>query len=160
MVSCSWTRCELPVVTGDNPGDAAETYVLSCTCLPLSSLVWHTNSPNFLPRVNVLCWLFFGIRATVVLLQWHVKVPCHFTKIAGGGLHLNTIQPRPNKVGSALSRLCWPDIVLEPMRETRLSSHAPRQGTHVHSRLSTLSHYELTLAYILAFECARIDFHP
>ena len=44
----------------------------------------------FFSRVNIVCWLLFGVRSTPVLPQWHVKDPSHSAKSAGGRLHLNT----------------------------------------------------------------------
>ena len=43
----------------------------------------------FFSRVNILCWLLFGVCSIPMLLQWHVKDPCHSTKSAGGRLRLS-----------------------------------------------------------------------
>ena len=44
-------------------------------------------------RVNLVCWLLFGVRSTPVLPQWHVKDPGYSVNSAGGRLHLNTDTP-------------------------------------------------------------------
>ena len=88
-------------------------------------------------------WPLLCVHSSPALPQRHVKDPGHFAKSAGGRWHLNTrIQPWPNEVG--VGWLCCPGIVLEPIGET--SSHATRQGTLGHSRLSSLTHCRLVLA--------------
>ena len=58
---------------------------------------WKVASLNcgrmIFSKGNFLCWPFFGVHSTPVLLQWHIKDPFHFAKIAGGRLHLNTHAP-------------------------------------------------------------------
>ena len=56
----------------------------------------------FFSRVNFVCWLLFGIRSTPVLLQWHMKYPGHFAKIAGDRLHVNTHTPLTKRSRSEL----------------------------------------------------------
>ena len=48
---------------------------------------------NFFSSVNFVCRLFFGVRSTPVLPQWHVKDPGHSAKSAGGMIHINTHTP-------------------------------------------------------------------
>ena len=97
----------------------------------------------FFPRVNFMCWLLFGVRSTPVLPQWHVKDSGHTTKSAGGRLHLNRHTPLTQRSRSGLTMLLSRYSV-GTYQET--SSHAARQGTLGHSRLSSLSHCELILA--------------
>ena len=84
-----------------------------------------------------------GVRSTPVLPQWHVKYPGHSAKSAGGRLHLNMhaalTQRSRNGLTIPLSRHS-----VGTYQET--SSHASRQGTIGHSRLSLLSHCGLILA--------------
>ena len=94
----------------------------------------------FFSRVNFVCWLLFSVRSTPVLTQWHVKDLSHSAKSAGGRLHLNTHTPLTQRSRSGLTT--------PPSRHSvrtyhETSSHATRQGTLSHSRLSSLSHYGL-----------------
>ena len=75
-----------------------------------------------------------------LLPQWHVKDPGHFAKSAGGRLPLNTHTPLTQRSRSGLTIL---SVGTYP--ETR--SHATCHGTFGHSRLSSLSHCGLILAY-------------
>ena len=50
-----------------------------------------------------LCVDSFGFRSIPVLLQWHVKDPCHSAKSVGGRLHLNTHTPLTQRSRSGLS---------------------------------------------------------
>ena len=94
-------------------------------------------------RVNFVCWLFFGVRTTPVLPQWHVKDPGHSAKSAGGRLHLNTHTPLTQRSRSGLT-MPLSGHSTGAYQET--SSHAARQGTLDHGRLSLLSHCGLILA--------------
>ena len=78
-----------------------------------------------------------------VLPQWHVKDPGHSDKSAGGRLHLNT--PTPFTQRSRI-RLIMPLSRQSVGIYQETSSHATRQGTLGHSRLSSLSHGGLILA--------------
>ena len=60
----------------------------------------------------------------------------------------------PNEVG--VGWLCCPGVAWDPIRET--SSYATRQETLGHSRLSSLSHCGLTLAWCV--ELARASWSP
>ena len=53
-----------------------------------SSSPGRSGGRIFFSRVNILCWLLFGVRSTPVLLHLHVEDPGHSAKSAGGGLHL------------------------------------------------------------------------
>ena len=87
-------------------------------------------------RVNFVCWLLFGVRSIPVLPQWHVKDPGHSAKSAGGRLHLNTHKPLTRRSQSGLTMpLSRHDVGTYQEK----SSHATRQGTPGHSRLSSLS---------------------
>ena len=71
-----------------------------------------------------------------VLPQWHVKDPGHSAKSAGGRLHPNTHTPLTQRSRS------W--LIMPLSRHSvgtyqETSSHATRQGTLGHSRLSSLS---------------------
>ena len=90
-----------------------------------------------------LCVDLFGVRSTPVLSQWHVKDPGHSAKCTGGRLHLNTYTPLTKRSRSGLTMPLCRHIV-GTIQET--SSHASRQGTLGHSRLSSLSHCGLILA--------------
>ena len=77
-----------------------------------------------------------------VLPQWLVKDPGHSAKSAGGRLHLNTHTPLTHRSRSGL--------IMSLSRQSvgiyqETSSHATRQGTLGHSRLSSLSHCGLIL---------------
>ena len=69
-----------------------------------------------------------GIRSTPVLSQQHIKDPGQCAENAGGRLQLNTHRPFSQQS---------PSITWELIRET--SSHATRQGTLVHIKLSQLA---------------------
>ena len=92
----------------------------------------------FFSIVNFVCWLLFGVRSIPVLLQWHVKDPGHAAKSAGGRLHLNMHTPLTQRNRSGLT-MPLSRHSLGTCQET--SSHATRQGTLGHSRLSSLSHW-------------------
>ena len=100
----------------------------------------------FFSRVNFVFWLFFDIRSTPVLLQWHVKDPGHSVKSATGRLHLNmhmhTSLTQQSWNGLTIP-LCWHSV--GTYQET--SSHATRWRTLSHSRLSLLSHCGPILAW-------------
>ena len=83
------------------------------------------------------------IRSTPVLLQWLVKDPGHSAKSTGGGLYLNVHKALTKRSRSGLTMPLSKHSV-GTYRET--SSHATRQGTLGHSRLSLLSHCGLILA--------------
>ena len=70
----------------------------------------------FFSRVNFVCWLLFGVRSNLVLLQRHVKDLGHSAKSAGGRLHLNAHTSWPNEVGMGWLCRC-PGIVWEPIRK-------------------------------------------
>ena len=98
-----------------------------------------------------MCWLLFGARSIPVLPQWHVKDPGHSAKSAGGRLHLNTHTPLTQRNRSGLTMpLSRHSVGI--YQET--SSHATRQGTLGHSRLSSLSQFGLILAYRVELVCA------
>ena len=71
------------------------------------------------------------------------KHPGHSAKSAGGRLHLNTHAPLTQRSRSGLTMLLSRHSV-GTYQET--SSHATRQGTLGHSRLSSLGHRRLILA--------------
>ena len=75
---------------------------------------WYGDSPSW---VNVVCWLLFSVRSTLMLPQSHVKDPGHSAKSAGGRLHLNMhIYLWPNKV--RVGWLCHHSgIVWEPTQK-------------------------------------------
>ena len=105
---------------------------------------------EFSSPVSTLCAdSLFGVRSTPVLPQWHVKDPGHFAKSAAGGLHLYTHTPLTERSRSGLT-MPLSRHSLGTYQET--SSHATRQGTLGHSRLSSLSHYGLTLERV-EFAC-------
>ena len=105
----------------------------------------------FFSRVNFVCRLSFGVRSIPVLPQWHVKVPGHSAKSAGGRLHPNTHAPLTQRVWGGLTMpLCRHSMGTYP--ET--SSHAPCQGKLGHSRLSSLSHCGQILTSRLKLVCA------
>ena len=62
----------------------------------------NTSSSPSLPFSSPA--LFFGVRSSPMLPQWHVKDPSHSAKSAGGSLHLNT---RTNTFDT--SKLEWTD---------------------------------------------------
>ena len=96
----------------------------------------------FFSRVNLVCWLLFGVRSTPVLPQWHVKDPGHSAKSAGDRLHLNTHTPLTQRSRSGLNMpLSRHSVGTYP--ET--SSHTTYQGTFGHSCLSSVSHCGLIL---------------
>ena len=78
-----------------------------------------------------------------LLLQWHIKDPGHSAKSAGGRLHLNTHTPLTQRSRSGLT-MPLSEHSVRTYQET--SSHATRQGTLGHSRLSSRRHYGLILA--------------
>ena len=97
----------------------------------------------FFSRVSFVCWLLFGVRSNPVLTQWHVKDPSHSVKSTGGRLHLNMQTPLTERCRSGLTMPLSRHSV-GSNQET--SSHATRQGTLGHSRLSSLSYCGLILA--------------
>ena len=108
-----------------------------------SSNPGRSGGKIFFCKVNILCWLLFGVRSTSVLPQWHVKDTGHSAKSAGGRLHLNTYTPLTQRSRSGLILpLCTHSV--GTYQET--SSHATRLGTVGHSRVSSLSHCVLILA--------------
>ena len=76
-------------------------------------------------------------------------------KSAGGRVHLHRHTPLTQSGRCGLRWLCSPGIMLKSDRET--SSHANRQGTLVHIRLSSLSHCWLSLVLTEWNWCARAD---
>ena len=86
-----------------------------------------------------------------ILPQWHVKDLGHFAKSAGGRLHLNTHTPFTWRRRSGLTMPLSRHSV-GTYRET--SSHATRQGTLGHSRLSSLSHFGRIMAERVELVCA------
>ena len=97
----------------------------------------------FFPRVNFVCRLLFVVRSNPVLPQWHEKDPGHSAKSAGGRLQLNKHTHLTQRSRIALTMpLSWQSV--GTYQET--SSHATRQGTLGHSRLSSMSHCGLILA--------------
>ena len=97
----------------------------------------------FFSRVNCVCSLLFGVHSIRVLPQWHVNDPGHSAKSAGGRLHLNMHTPLTQR---SPSRLIMPMSRHSVGTHRDTSSHATRQGTLGHSRLSSLSHCGLILA--------------
>ena len=70
----------------------------------------------FSSRVNFVCWLFFGVRSTPVLLQWRVKDLGHSAKSAVGRLHLDTHTPLTQRSRSGLTMpLCRHSV--EPIKK-------------------------------------------
>ena len=102
-------------------------------------------------RVTFVCSLLFGVRSTPVLPQWHVKDPGHSAQSVGGRLLLNTHTPLNQRSRSGLTMPLSRRSV-GPYQET--SSHATRQGTLGHSRLSSLNHCGLMLAQRVDLVCA------
>ena len=98
-----------------------------------------------------------GVCSIRVLPQWHVKDPGHSAKSAGGRLHLNTHTPLAQRSRSGLTiPLSRHSVGTYP--ET--SPHATCQGTFGYSRLSSLSHCGLILAYMSGMKkCARVNLH-
>ena len=86
-----------------------------------------------------------------VLLQWHMKEPGRSANSAGGMLHLNTHTPLTQR---SLSGLTMPLSREKRGAYQKTSSHATRQGTLSHSRLSSLSHCGLIRAYRVELVCA------
>ena len=120
---------------------------------------WKVASSNpgkssgriFFSRVNFACWLWFSVHSTLVLLQWHIKDLGHSAKSAGGGLHLNNRTPLTHRSRSGLT-MPLSSVVWEPIQK---SSHATCQRTFGHSRLISLSHCGLILAYRVELVCAN-----
>ena len=105
----------------------------------------------FFSTINFVSLLLFGVRYTPVLPQWHVKDPGHSAKCAGGRLHLNTQTPLTQRSRNGLTVPLSRHSVGTLSRHSvgtyqGTSSHATRQGTLSHSRLSSLSHCGLILA--------------
>ena len=85
-----------------------------------------------------------------MLPQWHVKDPGHFTKRAGGRLHLNThIALTQRNRSGVTTRLSRYSVGISP----KTSSHATCQGKFGHSRLTSLSHCGLILALKVELVC-------
>ena len=88
-------------------------------------------------------WPHCTMVVTIMLPQWHVKDPDHSAKNGGGRLHLNTHTPLSQPIRNGLTvPLCRHSV--GTYQETR--SHATRQGTLGHSRLSSLSYRGVILA--------------
>ena len=88
----------------------------------------------FFSRVNFMCCLFIGVHSTPMLPQWHVEDPGHSAKSAGGRLHLNTHTPFTQRSRRGLTMPLSRQSV-GTYQDT--SSHATRQGTIGHSRLTS-----------------------
>ena len=88
---------------------------------------------------------------TSVLPQWHVKGPGHSTKSSGGKLHLDMNAPLTQRSRSGLT---MPPSGHSVGTYQETSSHAIRQGTLGHSRLSSLSLCEPILAERVELVCA------
>ena len=95
------------------------------------------------PESTLCADSLFGVRSTPVLPQWHVKDPGHSAKSVNGKLHLNTHTPL---IQQSRSRLTMPLSRHSVGTYQETSSHATRQGTFGHSRLSSLSHCGLIKA--------------
>ena len=95
------------------------------------------------PQSTLCADSLFGVRSIPVLSQWHVQDPGHSAKSAGGRLHLNTHTPLTHRSRSGLTMPLSRHSV-GTYQET--SSHATRQGTFGHSRLSSVSDCGLILA--------------
>ena len=95
------------------------------------------------PELAFVRWLLFDVCSTPVLLQWHIKDPCHSAKSAGGRLHLNTHTPftQPSRNGLTMP-LCRHSVGIYQER----GSHTIHQETLSHSHLSLLSPCGLILA--------------
>ena len=78
-----------------------------------------------------------------MLAQWHVKDPGHSAKSAGSRVHIKMHTPLTQQSWSRLTMLLSRHSV---GTNVETSSHATRQGTLGHSRLSSLSHCGLILA--------------
>ena len=102
----------------------------------------------FFSRVNSVCCLLFSVRFT---LLWDVKDPGHSAKSADGRFHLNTHTPLTQRSRSGLTMPLSRHSV-GTYQET--SSHASREGTFGHTRLSSLSHCVLILAKRVELVCA------
>ena len=90
----------------------------------------------FFCRVNFVC-CSYSESVPPRVPQWHIKDLGHSDKSAGGRLHLNT--PTPFTQRSRI-RLIMPLSRQSVGTYQETSSHATRQGTLSHSRLSSLSH--------------------
>ena len=108
-----------------------------------SSNPGRSSGRIFCSRVNFVGRLLFGVRSTPVLPQWHVKDPGYSAKSAGGRLHLYMHTPLTQRSRSGLT---MPPSKHSVGTYQETISHATRQGTLGHSRLSSLSHCGLILA--------------
>ena len=97
----------------------------------------RSSGRMFFSRVHFVCVLFFGVRSTPVLPQWYIKDPGHSAKSAGGRLHLNMHTPLTQRSRSGLT---MPLSGYSEGTYLERSSHATRNGTLGHSRLSSPSH--------------------
>ena len=102
-------------VASSNPGRSSAIFFLQ------SNVCAHSNSVSVPP----------------LLPQWHVKDPGHSAKSVGSKLHLNTHTTLTKRSRSGLTMPLSRHSVGN-YQET--SSHATRQETLGHSRLSSLSH--------------------
>ena len=103
----------------------------------------HTVAAWLYPRSTSLHRHHHRAFQTPVSPQWHVKDLSRFDKIAGGMLHLNTHTPLTKRSRGGLAMpLCMHSVGTYQ----KTSSHATRQETLDHSRLSSLSHCGLILA--------------
>ena len=118
-------RTRNPKVASSNPGRSGGIFFF-----PPSSLC-------------VLSLILSGVCSAPMLPQRHVKDPGHSAKSAGGRLHLITHTPLTQR---SRSRLTMPLFRHTVGTYQKTSSHATRQGTLGHSRLSSLSHCGLILA--------------
>ena len=111
---------------------------------------WPDRRENFFLQsqlcVPTLIWCPFH----PVLPQLHVKDPGHSAKCAGGRLRLNrhTLLAQRSRSG-----LTMPLSRHSVGTYQQASSHATRQGTLGHRRLSSLNHCGLILAYRVELGC-------
>ena len=111
----------------------------------------RSGGRSFFSRVNFVCWLLFRVRSALVVPQWHVKDPGHFAKSAGGRLHPNVHTPLTQRSRSGLT-IPLSSHCVGIYQET--SSHATRQVTLRHCRLSLPSQCVLILAWRMELVCA------
>ena len=105
----------------------------------------------FFSRVNLVCWLVFGVYSTPVLLQWHVKDHGHSAESAGGRLHLTTHTSWTQWSQSGLTMPLSRHSVGTYLEKSSYATY--NEGTLRHSRLSSLSRCGLILAERVELEC-------
>ena len=111
----------------------------------------HTGSAGeFSSPESTLCADSYLVSVLPLLPQQQINDPIHSAKSAGNRLHLNMHTPLTQQSQSGLSMPLSRHSV-ETYPET--SSHATCQGTFGHSRLSSLCHCGLILAWRVKLLC-------